>query len=558
MTSPIRVPAAGPLPAAVLIVGEYPSADDEWKLAPFMGVSGQELTRMLHEAGFIRTDARCTYVSQYRPPRGDIASFLEKSKSKALRKGLTHQRSGRYFDDHIKEGLEALTLEIRTTKPQIIIALGEIALWALTGESGITSWRGSILDLHPDLAEASECKPFVVPTYNPSSILRVWDWRAIAVRDLQRAAAVLDNPDKYGYPYYQFVIHPTLPGVMQTIQSLTRDCAWGELRLACDIETIARNIACIGIAWSAHEALCIPFTDKDGQSYWNLDEEIAIYAALKNLLTHPNAYIVGQNFNYDMQHFAKHLGYVPNLRFDTMIAQHTLFPGIPKTLDFISSMYCHYHRYWKDELTDYHRMPDDVHTFWTYNCKDCVITWEASVALETALAASSLQEQFNFQMTMARHVFNTMLRGVRINQTRRSVVAAELLDAIAERDALIHQIVGFELNVGSPVQMKKFFYEDLEIPPILNRKTKQPTLDDAALKKISAKRAELTPLIDLITEKRSLGVFLSTFCLMPLDIDGRMRTSYNVAGTETFRFNSGENAFGSGGNLQNIPKGEEK
>jgi DNA polymerase-1 len=32
-----------------------------------------------------------------------------------------------------------------------------------------------------------------------------------------------------------------------------------------------------------------------------------------------------------------------------------------------------------------------------------------------------------------------------------------------------------------------------------------------------------------------------------------MRTSFNTAGPETFRFSSSENAFGKGGNLQNIP-----
>jgi DNA polymerase-1 len=44
---------------------------------------------------------------------------------------------------------------------------------------------------------------------------------------------------------------------------------------------------------------------------------------------------------------------------------------------------------------------------------------------------------------------------------------------------------------------------------------------------------------------------------MPRDIDGRLRCSYNVAGTKTFRFASSQNAFGSGGNLQNIPNGDE-
>lgn len=558
MNSPIRVPACGPQPAPLLVVGEMPGADDEWKLTPFMGVSGQELTRMMHEAGLIRTDARLTNVCQYRPPKSDITNFLENSKSKAALKGLTHFWNGKYFSDHISEGRAELVREIRETKPSVVLAFGETALWALTGETGITSWRGSLLDLHPDLVAECQCQPVVIPTYHPSAVLRMWDWRSIAVRDLQRASAYLDKPDDYVYPNYQFAVHPTLPGVTQTLQYLLKELDRGELRIACDIETIARNIACVGVAWSRLEALCIPFMDKGGTPYWNEAEEVHVYGLLKAVLTHKNAYVVGQNFNYDKQHFAKHWGYSPNLKFDTMLAQHTLYTGMPKALDFISSMYCHYHRYWKDELKEYHKMPDDVKQFWTYNCKDCVITYEASEVLETLLDHANQRTQFEFQMTMAQHVFNTMLRGVRINQQRRSEVASDLMVAISEREELINQVVGMSLNVGSPKQMKDFFYGELGFDPVLNRKTKQPTLDDDALHKLAKKNPLIAPLVDIIAEKRSLGVFLSTFCLMSLDSDFRMRTSYNVAGTETFRFNSGENAFGSGGNLQNIPKGEEE
>ena len=558
MVSPIRVPSTGPTPADVLIVGEAPGADEELKLSPFVGASGQELTRMLHEAGILRSEARVTNVCPYRPQGNDISELVETSKKKAQDKGLSNFVGGKYVSDIIISSLQDLKAEISATSPKVIIALGETALWALTGESGITSWRGSILPLSPQMSEGLPSPPVVIPTYHPAAILRMWDWRAIAIRDLQRVAAFLKNPGDYQYPSYLFAVRPSLPGVMQTLNSLLSSLSSGRVRIACDIETISRHIACVGLAWSPLEAICIPFMGERGEPYWSFDEEVAIYTRLKEVLTHPNAFVVGQNFNYDAQHFAKHFGYLPNLQFDTMLAHHVLFPGLPKSLDFLSSLYCHFHRYWKDELKEYHKMPDDVHQFWTYNCKDCVITWEVARELEDLVNQQGMGEQFSFQMKMARHVLTTMLRGVRIDKARRDNVASDLLAAIDEREALIHQIVGFPLNTGSPKQMQEFFYGDLSIPPVLHRKTKKPTLDDDALSKISKSRPELAPLIDLISEKRSLGVFLSTFCLMPLDSDGRMRTSYNVAGTETFRFSSSENAFGSGGNLQNIPKGEEK
>ena len=37
-----------------------------------------------------------------------------------------------------------------------------------------------------------------------------------------------------------------------------------------------------------------------------------------------------------------------------------------------------------------------------------------------------------------------------------------------------------------------------------------------------------------------------------IDPDGRIRTSYNIAGTSTGRFSSSVTEFGTGGNLQNI------
>jgi DNA polymerase-1 len=63
----------------------------------------------------------------------------------------------------------------------------------------------------------------------------------------------------------------------------------------------------------------------------------------------------------------------------------------------------------------------------------------------------------------------------------------------------------------------------------------------------------LAPLCQLIAELRTLGVFQSNFIEAKLDIDGRMRTSFGIAGPTSYRFNSRENAFYTGLNCQNIP-----
>lgn len=554
MSEPMINPS-GPLDAAILIVGEYPGADEFWKGVPFQGASGLELSRMLHETGIIVSACRLAYVYPWKTSGAPAIMASSKEKGKAI--GATETLHNQYCVPRLLEGLAKIEQEIQTCKPKIIITLGELALWALTGENSITNWRGSHLE-HP----ASSTR--LIPTFTPQMILRNWDWRVFMVRDLGRAFDYVKNPEVYN-PVWNFTIRPDYNTVMKLLRHFEatanhlQQAQAPALVLSLDIETICRHISCLGIAWNASEALCIPFMAQ-GKHYWEEHEEIAIIQKLKTVLTHPHIQCVGQNFaGYDNQHFAKHWGFVPNLTFDTMLAQHTLYPGMAKSLDVLSSLYCHYHRYWKDELKDYNKMPADIHQYWTYNCKDCVITYEIYQVLQTQLEKAKLMEQFTFLMRMAtRNVFRAMLRGIRIQATRRSEVAGALLKAIEERETLLHHIVDFPLNTGSPKQMKEFFYEDLGLPPIKNRKTKKPTCDSIALATIAQKFPLLKPLTDLIEEKRSLGVFLSTFCLMSLDTDGRMRCSYNVAGTETFRLSSSENAFGSGGNLQNVPKGEEE
>lgn len=550
-----RIGGHGPTSARIMVVVEAASADDIWKGYPLAGTTGDFFNKLLHEAGILRSECYVTAVLKSRPKGDDVNALYTQTKSKAQKLGLGTVIHDTWVDSSLPVQIEALHTEVGMVRPTVIIALGDLAMFALTGVFGsVDTWRGSHLELSPSLG--FPCT--VIPTYPPASLYKQWHVKGFCVRDLQRAKDVALRPDLYTAPAYRFTIRPTFAQVKTTLISLLGEVSSGNpLPLSVDIETIARRVSCIGFAWNVREALCIPFMTLDGH-YWTEEEEIEICFLMKELLTHPLTQVIGQNFNYDNQYFARYLGYLPNQTFDTMIAQHVLFPGIPKALDFLSSMYCHWHRYWKDEINDYTRLPENMDQYWTYNCKDVCVTFEVAMVLENLLDHVGRRDQYEFMATTAKSALRSMLRGMRIDQKSRSVVAGELMQAISEYDALIHDIVGFPLNVGSHKQMQEYFYSDLKLPVQIDRKTKRPTLNAKALVSLAEKEPLLRPLIDLIEKKRSLGVFLSTFCLMPLDTDGRMRCSFNVCGTETMRFSSSENAFGSGGNLQNIPKGDKE
>ena len=543
----------GPAHAKIAIVVDFPTADDIWKGSPLSGRMGEWFQRLLLDTGIIPSACYITSAMKTRPRQDNPDLYYTSKKTTAQKQGNTQALGEAWVSPEIPSEIQALHEELAAVSPTVILALGDYAMFALTGIYGsVDTWRGSHLDWthNPSIT--------VIPTYTPAQIMRQWEVKGFCQRDLQRVRDIAREPGYYAYPTYSFLPSPTFTQAKDTLLSLLAIPLSGKrLPLACDIETIARHISCIGVAWSCREALCIPFLTLDGH-YWTEEEEIELMFLLRSLLTHPLTEVFGQNFNYDNQYFAKYLGFLPNLSFDTMIAQHVLFPGIPKALDFLSSMYCHWHRYWKDEINDYNKLPENMEQYWTYNCKDVVVTFECALVLKELLAHLNRTPQYDFMFRVSKAALRTMLKGIRVEQKARSETSLYLMQAIAEYDTLIQDIVGFPLSVTSPKQMAAFFYGDLHLPIQTDRKTKQPTLGTKAMAVLCQKEPLIRPLVSLIDMRRSAGVFLSTFCQMPLDTDGRMRCSFNVCGTETMRFSSSKNAFGSGGNLQNIPRNVEE
>ena len=548
----------GPCPARIMIVGEAPGEREANAGEPFIGPSGEELNRMLRDAGIMRSQCFVTNVVRVRPPSNDIGFFIATKKKDITGKHIMLRE--KFVLPVVRDGFELLKREIEMCQPTVIIAAGNVAMWALTGKWGITSWRGSVLQC--DIPLALDYQPKVIPVYNPTSILRQWSWRQIAVQDLRRAEAEAKFRELIR-PEYDFLIRPDYSTVITVLSQLLEQAGQRKGKLAVDIETRAGHIACLGIAWSKLAAICIPFMcveKMDG--YWPIEQESQIVHALYTLLTHPNVEVVGQNFNYDNQYIFRHWHFMLDVKRDTMLTQHSMFSALPKGLDFLSSMYCERHEYWKDEGKEWDPKKHDEDQYWKYNCKDAVITFEVDETEQTVIQQftpswKKLPAVVEFQNKLAGPVLRTMNKGIRVDAHRRSEFALELQAEMAKREQWLMDVLGQVLNPRSPLQMQNLFYGDFRQKPVLNRKTGNPSCDDEALRKICDREPLLLPLVNKILELRSLGVFFSTFIQAPLDIDGRLRSSFNIAGTVTYRFASSQNAFGTGLNFQNIPKGGE-
>jgi len=577
----IIVPPEGPPNARIFIVGEAPGFEEEQQGRPFVGASGNELNRMLHEAGISRTECFVSNLCKERPPRNDISLWLRSSlkfSTKPTKEDERRRAAGvepRNFvrlrdnlvDPRVQSGFNLLKKEISLVNPAIIITVGNTSMWALTGRWGITKWRGSML--HTDF-DSSTSPTKCIPTYHPAAVLRQWSWRAITVNDLRRAAR-FRNGVPYPTPERRFILRPNFSQVENILRLLVSraDLQPEGLRLSFDLETRAGHIACAGISWTYFDAICIPFMCRErGDGYWNLDEEVSIIRLLHSLLTHPRVRVVGQNLLYDCQYTWRWWHFVPRVEQDTMISQHAIFSDMPKALAFQASMYCNHYVFWKDEGKDWEKnMREDE--LWHYNCLDCVYTDEVGqVELET-VEKMKLQNVHSFQQSMFWPVLQAMQRGVRIDTRRRDDLILEVQMEIDRRMDFIRFLLGHDLNPDSPKQMHALFYGDFQMPVQKKRgkpgEPPRPTCDDTALNKLARVEPLLKPLINSILDIRTLSKFLSNFLCRALDNDGRMRCSFNIGGSEggksapkTYRLSSSESAFGTGSNLQNIPSEKSK
>lgn len=551
-----------------MLLGEAPGADEERLGTPFVGASGQELNRMLHDAGIMRSECYTTNVCKQRPMNNFLGNFIAPSK-KAVTPAHKPLRDKMVLQP-VLDGFEMLKQEIKSVNPEVIVACGNLALWALTGKWGISKWRGSYLRAD---GLAGGGKSWVVPTYHPAAVLRAWYERPVCVNDLRRAKRIVAGETPV-HPAWAFTLRPNFSQVIQCLQTLHQRLESGEnLWIDFDLETRAGHIACAGLSWSKTEAISIPFMcreNKDG--YWSIEEEAFIVWWLWRVLCHPRVSVRWQNGLYDAQYTFRHWHFVPNGKQDTMISQHSIFGDMPKSLAFQASMYAEWYVYWKDEGKDWHKNMDEAQ-LWAYNCEDCIYTREVG-EVELATAASlGLQAVHDFQQELFWPVLGAMNRGIAVNFKARNILAMELQDHIAARDQWFIDVLGHPLNPQSPDQMHSLFYDDLGLKPILKRVKNpitglmemRPTLDDDALTQIAAREPLLKPLCNTVQDHRTLNVLLSTFVMAKTDVDGRMRSSFNIGGSEsgksaprTYRLSSSKNAFDGGANLQNIPSEKSK
>jgi len=189
---------------------------------------------------------------------------------------------------------------------------------------------------------------------------------------------------------------------------------------------------------------------------------------------------------------------------------------------------------------------------WVYNGLDCLITAELLEVLKPQLD-SHTSRTYDFSRRLQGPVLEMRLRGVLVDRARKGHVLDKYHDELDRLEIQLERIVregvgqvGF--NWRSNDDLKELFYDRLGIPPI--RRQGRVTVNRDALERME-QYIIARPIISHIKAMRDIGKKIGVL-KTEIDPDGRMRTSYNIGGTNTGRLSSSLSEFGTGTNLQNI------
>ena len=322
------IKASGPKDARIAFVGEAPGEMEEQFGIPFVGKAGQEFTALLQESGIERSQCYLTNVLFTRPPNNKMESFLVSKKDCPPGYPLPPLSLGKYLHPDLLHELDRLWAELESLRPNLVVALGNTALWALTNSGAIGSSRGTVMEstLLPGLK--------VLPTYHPAAVLRNWAWRVVVLQDLAKAKREMEFPE-IRRTERRILINPRFEETLLWLLDAQRAPI-----LSCDIETEKRQITSIAFATTPSNILVIPFWNKEHSdwSHWTEFEECEIWHEMHALLSsHPR--VLFQNGLYDVQYLWNMLVPVPGFLEDTMILHHAMYPELPKSLAFLGSIY---------------------------------------------------------------------------------------------------------------------------------------------------------------------------------------------------------------------------
>lgn len=483
---------------SVLFYGQAGGSTEDITGVPFTGKAGKMFWRLLKEAALNKSHLYISNIVGCVPPED--------------RRPTDHEVAcchARVYD------------EIQRIQPELIVALGDVASKALTGNKHITSIRGQKFPL---LSEWDyTCS--VLCTLHPSFVMRQRQWIEIVVDDLKQVVSFfMDEPViEVINDQPTFLKDPPASKFAEELEIGSSHQTSFDIETPGELNPRKAEIIGISFCYCDNKAMAIDLFKGDPR--WEI---------MQRFLEDNRAYKIAQNGQFDTACLDTNGVTVKGWKFDTRLASHTLNSDLPSNLDFLRSRYTKIPPYKpskKDMKTIAHW---DADRRLTYGCLDALTTWVVAQE-EMALMDERHWKVLNeIEMPLVPVINKMEKKGVLVDISALALLHSRLLPDIEAMKEKYFDPLG--LNPNSPIQMGKYFgIEDTE---------------EDTLEKHIKRGHEYSELMRQLLEYRGIQKTDSVYIIGVYNRleEGKIHTHYKPEGTGTGRLASEDP------NLQNVPK----
>lgn len=531
----VDVLSSGPINAEVVFVGEGPGESEvrhRPKPLPFVGGSGKLLWEHANRAGFKREEVYCTNVVKRQ------ISLSRKTGEKNI-----------VGADEFEKWKGLLEWEIaQLPNARVIVALGNFALQALTEVSGITKWRGSVLETLLPNGKYGH----VVATFNPAYVMldREPKFEPFLLQDFTKVVQV---EKKVFTPHHvECIINPTFKEAMAYIKDLKKS----PRPVALDTEAINQQLACFGLSNNPHEAMCIALRDRTKNVY-TASQEVDLLLAVQELCDSHR--MIAQNAQFDSYFCWLEMLLKIDFWYDPLLAHHTLYPQLPHSLAFMVTQYTN-HPFYKEDADGWQE-GGDINSYWAYNCRDAALTVAVYEGTYKELRARKL-EKFFFEHVMRAqpHLVQATVHGVATDMSVKKVILDQVTADVDKQLGKVYAIIGeltddweYQPNVNSAQQMSDLYFNRLGL---IGRGTSTDENNRKAMMRNPKTSPLAKELLTQIGKYKEEDKFRGTYAEARVSDDNRFRCEYKQFGVAKApgRLSSSQLLVTKeGGNMQNQP-----
>lgn len=515
------VPAKGPIDSPFAIVGEAPGTQEVKKGEPFVGPSG-----MVLQAGLEQSPHPDPYITNV------VQHLIGRDKDQVMLTNL------------VTENRERLLAEIRAHPRKVILALGNVALWALTGDYShkITQCRGQLFK--SDLSEHG-----IVAATHPAYLLRGNGSFRQFKADVAYAMDLANGgqPHTFTPPTWEYVDTP------DKVQAFLERVRQHKGYIACDIETggFSHRLDKILMGGFTLDGKHIYVVTGRKREYTPEQHILHLLAPMWDPSFAPDVRYVWHNGKFDVKFFQHQYNQPARVDDDTMLMSYALdetrgihdletvandWLGSPNWKGILDSH--------KKKNDSYDVIPEPILT--KYMAYDIANTFNLIRVLRPLVRNDAKSELLYTKTLIPGSAYLAKIEtvGMLVDMDRVEENRVEYQNQADEYNRQINDIAiesGYgPINPNSPMQLKDFLFNTLKIP------SKEKSTNEKVLLSLPSH-----PAVEALRKFRKINKGLSTYVKPVSDHiqdDGRVHQSYLIHGTATGRLACRDP------NLQNIPR----